>query len=465
MTRSWAIARLTFFEGIRMRIVLVLLLVLFIIMLRLPFALKGDETLAGRLQTFLAYSLAALSLFMSLATAFFACATLTREIRDKTIQLVASKPVRRFELLAGKWLGVNLLNLLMVALAGLLIYGFAYYIKTRPEQFQRDRIKLNDAVWTARVARQPTLPDFRAIAERRFAQLKEEGRVSGGEDDAVKAQTIAELMKEAREAWVRVPPTDPRVYEFTELPPPENPDQALQVRFKARGIPLSLDEMVGIEWAVLDPDTGIPFDTRFTRERGSLRHEFLVRATVVRDGRMWLGVNSPLDPERPRPITIYFEGESPLQVLYKVGGFELNYVKALALIWFKLAFISAVGLFFGTFVSFPVACFSVLSMILFCIGVPWWMDSIGANLQPGLTSVDPYGVWGPAVRSLLVPALRLLLPDFTHYDGVDALIDGLFIETELLVRSATHTLVYGLALLALPGWLIFRGRELALPTS
>jgi hypothetical protein len=39
---------MTFAEGIRMRIVLVALMVLALLVLRMPFALRGDETLAGR---------------------------------------------------------------------------------------------------------------------------------------------------------------------------------------------------------------------------------------------------------------------------------------------------------------------------------------------------------------------------------------------------------------------------------
>lgn len=138
MKRVWAIAWLTFQEGIRMRIVLVFLIVLGVAVLRLPFALKGDETLSGRLQTFLAYSLGALSVFLGLATAFLSCATLTNEIRTRSLHLVVTKPVTRFQILAGKWLGVNLLNVLMLALSGATIYGFAVYIKNQPELFVRD---------------------------------------------------------------------------------------------------------------------------------------------------------------------------------------------------------------------------------------------------------------------------------------------------------------------------------------
>ena len=49
MGRALAIARLTFWEGIRMRIVLVFLAVMLLFLVVMPFWAKGDETLAGRL--------------------------------------------------------------------------------------------------------------------------------------------------------------------------------------------------------------------------------------------------------------------------------------------------------------------------------------------------------------------------------------------------------------------------------
>ena len=158
MRRVLAIAWLTFFEGVRMRIVLVFLVVLAFLVLRMPFALRGDETLTGRLQSFLAYSLGALSLLLSLATVFFSCATLTGEIKERSLHLVVTKPVSRFQILVGKWFGVNLLNLLIVVLCSGAIYGFARFIRSRPEQFERDRLQVRDVVWTARVAASPTVP-------------------------------------------------------------------------------------------------------------------------------------------------------------------------------------------------------------------------------------------------------------------------------------------------------------------
>jgi hypothetical protein len=454
MTRTLAIARLAFWEGIRMRIVLVFIIVLVFVVLRLPFALRGDETLAGRLQTFLAYSLGALSVFMSLATVFLSCATLTKEIQERSLHLVVTKPVSRFQILVGKWVGVNALNVLMVILSGLVIYGFAVFIKTRPEQFHRDRVKLDEVIWTARVAARPTEPDFEREARRTVEELAAQGReFTQGKEEAIRQRT-----QEMREDWKRVPPRGSQAYRFEGLAPPQSGDAVYQVRFKAQSVPAGVNDQLRITWVLLDAETGAPLARLDTDERSSVRHQFLVRAGVVKNGAAAIAVVNPPINQRE---SIYFEGEDGLEILYKVGSFEVNFIRSLLLILFRLAFLSAMGLFFSTFVSFPVACFCVLTIFMFCLGMPWWLESIGANLKRIDPRVDPYGPFGPAVRMFLVPVLTVLLPDFMAYDGVGRLIDGYVIPGGLMWRSAAHTLVYGLVLLVLPGWLVFRRREIA----
>lgn len=458
MRRVLAIALLTFREGIRMRIVLVFLIVLVMLVLYMPFALRGDETLAGRLQNFLAYSLGALGVLLSLATIFFSCATLTNEFTQRSLHLVVTKPVTRAHVLIGKWLGVNLLNLLIVVLCGAAIYAFAVYIKTRPEQFQRDRLKVRDVVWTARHAARPELPedlDERVAEEVR--SMLDTGELSPG----MERTAFEERYKELLMLWQAVPPTGYRLYQFENLSPPEREDTVIQVRYKAVGMPIPPTEMVEVGWAFCDPDTGFPLhEPTFTRERSGYTHQFLVTAArVIKDGRASLMVINPADPSVLRTV-INFEGADGLQILYKVESFELGYLKSLAIILLRVALLAAIGLFFGVFVSFPVACLCVCAFYVICLGMPFWLESIGANLQLVMPSVDPYGAWGPAVRAVLVTILRVFFPDFSYYDGVRHLIDGEFVAYTLLGWTLLRTLLYGLALLA-AGWLIFRQREVA----
>lgn len=458
MKQVWAIAKLAFWEGIRMRIVLVFLFVLVFALLRLPFAMRGDETLSGRLQTFLSYSLGALSLFMGLATVFLSCATLSNELRTRSIQMVVTKPVTRFQVLLGKWLGVNGLNLLMVLLGGLTIYAFAVFIKTRGVEgtFDRDARKLRDTVWTARIAAEPTKPDLDPEARKQIEEAEKQGAgfIEG------KEVAIARKRAELLEQWRAIAPGDYRVYQFDNLTAPESPDTVFQLRFKARGAPLTQDETVPILWLVLDPATQEVRAELPTENRTGEEHQFLLGSGIFKDGTAYVGVLSPPPPNR---TAIFFEGEGSLKVLYKVGSFEGNYAKALLLVLARLAFLSALGVFFSTFVSFPVGCFCVLSIYLFCIGVPWWLDSMGANLEAGQgnAKIDPYGVAGPVVRAILVPVLKIIVPDFVKYDGVGQLIEGEAITSSLLSTALTHTLLYGVFLLLAPGWLIFRSREVA----
>jgi len=453
MQRVIAIARHTFWEGVRMRVVLVTMAVLIVLVPIMSGHLKGDGTVAGRLQNFLSWSLGALSVLLSLATIFFSCATLTHEFASKSLHMIVTKPVSRLEILAGKWLGVNALALLVILLSGLMIYVFAWFIRQEPVKFERDRYKITDTVWTSRIAADPTVPDFEPAAREHIDALAAQGSefVSGREF------AVQERVKELREQWINIPPGYDRAYQFENIPEPDNPDAVLQVRFRMRAIPMPMDEMIDVGWAILDPETGAVLQTLQTRERQSQRHQFLVRSRAVIGGKAVIAVANAFEQGR----SIYFEGDDSFQLLYKVGSFEGNYVKTLALIQFRLAFLSAIALFFGTFVGYPVACFCVLCMYVFCLFAPWWFEAIGANLQTTDPRYDPYGGWGPLLRGLLLPPIRFLAPNFAAYDGVDSLIDGFRIAPELIARAAGHTLLYGVALLGVPGWLIFRSREVA----
>lgn len=454
-----AIARLTFREGIRMRIVLVALIVLVFLVLRMPFALRGDDTLAGRLQNFLAYSLGALSILLSLATIFFSCATLANELKLRSLHLVVTKPVSRMQILTGKWLGVMLLNLVILIPCSATIFGFAYYLSTRPEQFQRDRYKVRDVVWTARVAATPTPPTeemFEAAAEE-VQELIQTGAIAPSEERTKLRERVRELQYE----WRVVESNQYRIYRFENMTPPEDEDTVFQVRYKVRANPLPPDEMVTVGFTFCDPETHAPLEVpEFKEGRSTDMHQFLVRAQpVIKNGAVELMVINPPGPGRP--VNVVFEGGNSLQLLYRTGGFPLNFAKAIAIIFLRLALLAALGVFFSVFVSFPIACLCVSSFFLICLGVPFWLESIGANDAILPANLDPFGAVGNAIRAVLVPLVQFGFPDFTHYDGGRLLVDGRYIPPSLLGQCFIHTALYGIVLLFVPGWLIFRAREVA----
>ncbi len=455
MRQIYAIARLTFWEGIRMRIVMIFVGLLIFLVLYMPFTLRGDGTLAGQLQNFLGYGLGAVGLLLSLSTIFLSCSTLSTEMREKSLHLVVTKPVTRFQILLGKWLGVNLLNLLLLGLCGGAIFGFAHYIAGRQEQFARDRLKVRDVVWTARVPATPTPPDFVQIATEEIDAQVAQGALA----DASRPGEIARFAERLRNEWRVVPRGDARYFEFDIGVEPKHPDQVIQVRFKAIGSPVPPDEMLKIGWVFLNPDGSEITRTETTDQSGNM-HEFLVSARgVIKDRKVRVVIANLHQP--PSNTNLLFTGEDSLQVLYRIGGFELNYAKAILLMFMRLAFLSAVGLFFSVFVSFPVACLCAATFLLMSMGLPWWLESIGANMEMDMPNIDPYGRAGKYVRVLLVPLIKFLFPNFSYYDGGRQLIDGEFIHLRVLGWCALHMLGLGGALLLLPGWLIFERREVA----
>ena len=180
---------------------------------------------------------------------------------------------------------------------------------------------------------------------------------------------------------------------------------------------------------------------------------------MIKNGRAVLLVGNPLPPDGR--LSVLFDQDQWLELLYQIGSFEENYLKVLLLIVGRLAILSAVGLLFSVFVSFPVACFCVLTFYVICLGMPFWLEAVGANMEVPLASIDPYGRFGPLVRLLLVPFMTFAFPNFAAYSGTDQLIEGEYISTALVAKAMVHTAVYGAVLLFLPGWVVFQRREVA----
>ncbi len=461
MSRIRAVAWHTYREALRIRVVPPFIILLFVFVILLRFTLRGDDTVAGKLQNYLAYSLGALSVFAACTTAFFACHTLASEIKNNELHMVVTKPVSRFELLVGKWLGINLLNLVVVALGGAIIFAGAVSIRDLPEKFARDRLKVRDVVWTARSASRAVAPNFDAQVAEYLAEQVRSGRFAADSRDAALAGE--QRRKELINKFWRVERGTDEVYRFDNLPRPEREDSAIQVRFRIRGTPMPANEIVHAWWLFIDADSGQPLmpAPHHTNGRSGDMLEFLVNApAVIKNGKAALVVMN-YGPEGPGEVDFFFEGDDGLEILYKVDSFESNYLKTLAMTLFRLSFLAAVGLTFSVFVSFPIACLCTFVAYVVGLGWSWWWEAMGFNLQVYTPDVDPYGAIGPFVREMLRFVLVFLFPNFVRFDGTQKLVAGENIAPELLAQCALHTTAFGAALLMIFGWYVFSRREVA----
>src|SRR5438105_13334434 len=138
MQGIFAIACLTWKAAFRFRLFLVVAVLLLASVLGLPLLLKDDGTARGFTQILLTYTLSAITALLGLSTLWLACGTLARDIEDCQMQVVAVKPIARWQIWLGKWLGIVSLNAALLAISAGSVYVLMQWRATRlpPDQQQ-----------------------------------------------------------------------------------------------------------------------------------------------------------------------------------------------------------------------------------------------------------------------------------------------------------------------------------------
>ncbi len=132
MYRAFVILRHTFFEAVVQPIFSLLLglgAAILIIFAWLPFFTLGEDTVM-----FKAVGLDIILLLVLISTLFATSKSIYEEIEDRTMLTLMSKPVQKWEVLVGKYLGI-----ILSALLGVLILGVLFLVCTWlriPEDYQ-----------------------------------------------------------------------------------------------------------------------------------------------------------------------------------------------------------------------------------------------------------------------------------------------------------------------------------------
>src|SRR5438309_10541535 len=119
MYRTLVILRYTFRETVVQPIYALLLgpgAAILIVFSLLPFFTLGEDTLMHK-----SVALDVILLLVLITTLFATSKSIFEEIEDRTMLTLMSKPVRRWEVLAGKYIGIILAALLAIVMLGALL--------------------------------------------------------------------------------------------------------------------------------------------------------------------------------------------------------------------------------------------------------------------------------------------------------------------------------------------------------
>jgi ABC-type transport system involved in multi-copper enzyme maturation permease subunit len=119
--RIWAVALNTFKETIRNRVLLNILI--FAVGLILLSLIIGDWSLGQQVKVIKDLGLSAMSLFGLLIAIFIGIRLMVQELEQRTIYVVASKPIHRWEIVLGKYLGLGMTLAANVILMSLALWG------------------------------------------------------------------------------------------------------------------------------------------------------------------------------------------------------------------------------------------------------------------------------------------------------------------------------------------------------
>lgn len=458
MIRILAIARLTFKAAVRYRLVLVLGVLLLATVIALPLLIRHDGTARGFTQILMTYTLAVITSVLGFTSLWLACGTLAREVEECQLQMVVVKPIGRWQIWIGKWLGIMGLNILLLALSGGAVYGLLTW-RARHLDTEQQAVLRNE-VLVARSSIRPALPDIEPVVEQVF---QERMRQLGSRE--VDRTFVRNQIREQVKAEFQIVRSG-FVQRWTL--------NLGRARHRLADRPLYLR----VKFTTADPNkstieepksyptiwqAGVPETSKVWRQQLSLAadsfHEFALPPNLFDD-------NGQITVEclNPNNVDLLFLMEDGLELLYREGGFTLNYLRGLGIIFCWIALLAAVGLACASFLSFPVAAFASVAILI--IGM-----SSGTLAQVieegGVTGVNPNTgrIDAPQIVDRIAMAafggLLKVVNLVRGFSPIDLLSSGRSIGWGQLARAAAQIVLLMGGLFAAFGIALFTRRELA----
>ncbi len=455
MRRMWAVATNTIRQALRMKVAAIFIVLLLVLLPVMGFTATGDGTLRGRLQTFVSYGLSLTSLLLSLLTIIVAIYTVTSDIEHRQIYTVVTKPIRRYQIVLGKVLGVIVLDVVLLALFAGIVYGVTSWIPKFVNATEEERQAARNEFYTARASLVPPLVDVQKEVEAAYRKLSQE-ELATIFPNMTKEEVFRQLTNRKRLEKRAAAVGQMLVWEFHNVRVHDS-NQSLFVRFKYDVSVTPPDEQVYGFWQV--------GDWRQSQQEGQAQmqmlpwqqmrkdvvrkfHELEVPASVVaKDGYLAVGFYN-----RPpfNDTVVLFPIEDGLEVLYKADTFTGNFARATLLILCRLVFLACLGALAASFLSFPVA-------ILFCVVIFFTGTMSGFIVDSfGYMSQNTSRIYAYTVQEII-----RLLPQFDKYNPTKFLVPARLMAWSFLGEVVLTLVMIKALLLLLLALLIFSFRELA----
>jgi hypothetical protein len=454
MQRLFAITWLTWKAALRFRLFLVVAVLLLAAVIGLPVLIKDDGTARGFTQILLTYTLSVIATLLGLSTLWLACGTLARDIEECQIQVVATKPIARWQIWLGKWLGIVTLNAALLALSGASVYGLLQWRATKLSE--KEQHVLRNEVLVARGSAKEKSFDSKIESETERVMAE---RLKLEPDLLMDKVLLRKQIKEQVKAQFQlVRPGGYRPWEI-DLGLAKNylHDKPLYLRVKFNAAEKSPSGTFTAMWQV-----GTPGKERVWRDEMSLApdtfHEFEIPENMFSDSGVLTIVFI-----NPNNTALLFPLADGMEVLYRESGFGVNFARGLGIIFCWMALLAALGLTAASFLSFPVAAFFSLALLTMSLSSGTLANAVSDGTIMGYNSEAGQAGHSP-VDFVAIPIFRVALTVINlakDFSPVDSLSSGRSITWGELARAFGQIVLLLGGIIGGIGIFIFSRRELA----
>jgi len=229
----------------------------------------------------------------------------------------------------------------------------------------------------------------------------------------------------------------------------------LQLRIKFNTAQVGLPRTFVGQWRVGELDSANTWYSGPTSLSPDTYHEFEIPPDLFnRQGVLTIDFLNAND------TTMLFPIEDGVEVRYPEGGFTLNFARGLVILFCWMALLAAIGLAAASCMSFPVATFFSLALLVVTLS----SGTLAHVVAQGTVGLNAAGQSHSLADQVLLPLYKTVLPvvDLVkNFSPIDALSSGLAIPwSELGAAFGQIVLLFG-GLFGLIGIGLFTRRELA----
>jgi hypothetical protein len=448
-------AWLTWKAALRFKLFLVIAVLLVTAVVGLPLVIKDDGTAQGFTQIILTYTLTAITALLGLSTLWLSCGTLARDIEECQIQVVATKPIARWQIWLGKWLGIITLNAALLAISGACVYGLLMWRATKLPPAEQKALREQVLVARGSAKEKSYDADIDAETDRIFQDRLKSNPVENVDKEEVRRQ----IREQVKADFQLVPSGYTREWKI-DLGFAKNflAGRPMELRVKFNSSQKTDSGTYLAVWQVGNPESTNFFQSDPMSLAPDTFHEFPIPPDLFdKNGVLTIVVANPNN------AALLFPLEDGMEVLYPEGGFALNFARGLGIIFCWLALIAAVGLMAASFLTFPVATFFSIALLLVALSSGTLSEAVGAGtVTAGNGETGQMG--HSAADYVLIPMFKGLLAVtgmIQSFSPIDSLSTGRSISWAELGQAFAQIVLAVGGTFALLGIIFFQRRELA----